>query len=84
MFRQKALNSNRGGKKGGVPRGGAMNAPLPLAALEQKHPVSLLGELASKRRWGAPNYTLVHEEGPAHAKNFVFKVRKPVSRAEFN
>lgn len=49
---------------------------MPLASLEQKHPVSLLGELASKRRWGAPNYTLVHEQGPAHAKSFVFKVSR--------
>lgn len=48
---------------------------MSLASLEQKHPVSLLGELASKRRWGAPNYVLVFEDGPAHAKNFVFKVR---------
>lgn len=78
----------------------------PLANLEQKHPVSLLGELSSKRKWGAPAYDLVnifyisislfcdeffmfitcvityfvhfyskiHESGPAHAKNFVFKV----------
>jgi dsRNA-specific ribonuclease len=36
--------------------------------------VSLLGELSAKRKWGAPNYTLVMEEGPAHAKNFIFKV----------
>jgi protein SON len=62
------------GKKGG-PRGGS-NAPIPMANLENKHPVSLLGELASKRKWGAPNYTLVYEQGPAHAKNFIFKVGK--------
>lgn len=79
VFRQKAQNQNRG-KKGG-PRGAAGVGPVPLASLEQKHPVSLLGELASKRRWGAPNYVLVHEQGPAHAKNFVFKVRDAVERA---
>lgn len=73
MFRQKQQNQNRGGKKGGGPKGGNV-APVPLASLEQKHPVSLLGELASKRKWGAPNYTLVFEQGPAHAKNFIFKV----------
>lgn len=69
VFRQKAVNQNRGKKIGQ-----RSNGPIPLASLEQKHPVSLLGELASKRRWGAPNYTLVHEAGPAHAKNFIFKV----------
>lgn len=61
------------GRKGG-PRG-AVNAPLPMANLCEKHPVSLLGELSAKRKWGAPNYTLVMEQGPAHAKNFIFKVR---------
>ncbi|CAO1416955.1 unnamed protein product [Diamesa hyperborea] len=44
-------------------------------ALEQKHPVSLLGELASKRHWGLPQYDLISEKGPAHAKNFIFKIR---------
>ncbi|CAO1398954.1 unnamed protein product [Diamesa serratosioi] len=43
--------------------------------LEQKHPVSLLGELASKRHWGLPQYDLISEKGPAHAKNFIFKIR---------
>lgn len=61
------------GKKGQVPRGGKA-APISMDNLQSKHPVSLLGELASKRRWGAPNYCLVSETGPAHAKNFIFKV----------
>lgn len=43
--------------------------------LDAKHPVSLLGELASKRRWGVPNYEVVQETGPAHARTFVFKVK---------
>lgn len=71
MFRQKQNNLQKGKK--GCPKGN--NGPVPLASLEQKHPVSLLGELASKRKWGAPSYELVHEQGPAHAKNFIFKVK---------
>lgn len=39
-----------------------------------KHPVSILGEYSSKRKWMPPRYDLVHESGPGHAKNFVFKV----------
>lgn len=66
--------SNRGGqgKRGG---GGNKQQPISMDSLQQKHPVSLLGELASKRRWGAPNYQLVSEVGPPHAKNFIFKVK---------
>ncbi|XP_053679843.1 protein Son [Anopheles nili] len=39
-----------------------------------KHPVSILGEYATKHKWNIPQYELVHESGPGHAKNFVFKV----------
>ncbi|XP_058130392.1 protein Son [Anopheles ziemanni] len=39
-----------------------------------KHPVSILGEYATKRKWNVPRYELVHESGPGHAKNFIFKV----------
>ncbi|XP_039433855.1 protein Son [Culex pipiens pallens] len=42
--------------------------------VDGKHPVSILGEYASKRKWNPPRYDLVHESGPGHAKNFVFKV----------
>lgn len=99
-------------------RGGPGANQRPFGNLEQKHPVSLLGELSSKRKWGAPAYDLVglhalfsvvfypllsahnfscwifytqktltwdndfhpfslpqiFESGPAHAKNFIFKV----------
>jgi protein SON len=65
--------SNKGMGRKGVPR--AKPGPIPMDALMQKHPVSLLGELASKRKWGAPNYSLVNESGPAHLKNFIFRVR---------
>ncbi|CAG9865315.1 unnamed protein product [Phyllotreta striolata] len=39
-----------------------------------KHPVSLLGEYASKKKLGAPQYVLEFECGPDHKKNFLFKV----------
>lgn len=42
--------------------------------LQGKHPVSLLGEYASKRKLGAPEYVLEFECGPDHKKNFLFKV----------
>ena len=42
--------------------------------IESKHPVSLLGELVAKRKWGAPFYELVHESGPHHHKSFVYQV----------
>ncbi|XP_058790256.1 protein Son isoform X2 [Phymastichus coffea] len=43
--------------------------------LDGKHPVSLLGEYCSKRKYGAPTYELCFECGPDHKKNFLFKVR---------
>lgn len=42
--------------------------------MDGKHPVSLLGELSSKRKWGPPQYDVVMECGPGHAKSFIFKV----------
>lgn len=44
------------------------------ANLEEKHPVCLLNELASKRKWTSPQYTLVNEMGPSHHKMFLFSV----------
>ena len=32
-------------------------------------------ELCNRRKWGAPSFDLVHESGPAHKKNFLFKVK---------
>ncbi|KAM7360904.1 son RNA binding protein isoform 2-T2 [Cochliomyia hominivorax] len=43
--------------------------------LEEKHPVCLLNELTSKRKWTPPLYTLVHENGPSHSKMFLFSVQ---------
>lgn len=43
-------------------------------SMQGKHPVSLLGEYASKCKIGAPQYELCFECGPDHKKNFLFKV----------
>lgn len=42
--------------------------------MESKHPVSLLGELCAKRKYGAPFYEVVMEDGPFHHRKFLFKV----------
>lgn len=42
--------------------------------LESKHPVSLLGEICAKRKYGAPMYEVVSEAGPFHSRQFLFKV----------
>lgn len=47
---------------------------MTVKTLEGKHPVSLLGEFASKRKLGAPQYAVCFECGPDHKKNFLFKV----------
>ncbi|WAR07067.1 SON-like protein [Mya arenaria] len=64
-------------RKGLVTTGeGKKSAPkMPVVKdLSGKHPVSALGELCNKRRWGAPRYDMVHESGPSHRKDFLFKV----------
>ena len=43
-------------------------------SMESKHPVSLLGEFAAKRKWQQPFYEGVDEAGPQHNKQFMFKV----------
>ncbi|KAL9968553.1 hypothetical protein ACROYT_G020661 [Oculina patagonica] len=42
--------------------------------LQGKHPVSALAEYCSKRKWQLPDYSLVFDHGPAHHKQFLFKV----------
>lgn len=42
--------------------------------LLEKHPVCLLNELTSKRKWTPPLYTLVNEAGPSHSRMFLFSV----------
>lgn len=39
-----------------------------------KHPVSVLNELCSKRKWRQPEYSVVLDDGPAHKKEYIFKV----------
>lgn len=41
---------------------------------ESKHPVSLLGELSAKRKFGAPLYELVMQDGPSHQRQFLYSV----------
>lgn len=38
-----------------------------------KHPVNILQEVCSKRKWNQPTYTIVSEDGPAHKKTFLYK-----------
>lgn len=42
--------------------------------ISAKHPVSGLMELATKRRWGPPNFVQALECGPSHKKQYIFKV----------
>ncbi|XP_059079126.1 protein Son-like isoform X2 [Tigriopus californicus] len=42
--------------------------------ISAKHPVSGLMELATKRRWGPPNFVQAFEFGPSHKKQYIFKV----------
>ncbi|XP_061692113.1 protein SON isoform X2 [Syngnathoides biaculeatus] len=39
-----------------------------------KHPVSALIELCTKKRMTQPDFVMVHNSGPDHRKNFLFKV----------
>lgn len=53
----------------------AINQQQAQQNLEEKHPVCLLNELTSKRKWTPPLYTLVNEKGPSHSKMFLFAVQ---------
>lgn len=55
--------------------GGIQNTQMAQQNLEEKHPVCLLNELTSKRKWTPPLYTLVNEKGPSHSKMFLFSVQ---------
>lgn len=65
---RKGLVTTGEGKRGTQPK-------MPVRDLSGKHPVSALGELCNKRKWGAPQYELCFENGPAHKKDFLFKVK---------
>ncbi|XP_006812746.1 protein SON-like, partial [Saccoglossus kowalevskii] len=52
----------------------AISMPAPIMKdLSGKHPVSALMEICNKRKWPPPEFNLVHDSGPDHKKNFVFK-----------
>ena len=62
-------------KKGGGKRGGDVKTLTAMGDLTGKHPVSLLMELATKRKWGPPSFVIAFECGPPHRKQYVFKVK---------
>ena len=45
-----------------------------LEDLLQKHLVSGLLELSTKRKWGPPQFVQIFDCGPAHKKQYIFKV----------
>eukprot|EP00058_Branchiostoma_floridae_P027127 XP_002612618.1 hypothetical protein BRAFLDRAFT_219680 [Branchiostoma floridae] len=59
---------------------GKKSGPVPVIKdttgkdLSGKHPVSALMEICNKRKWMPPEFVLVHDSGPDHKKNFLFKV----------
>ncbi|RWS13253.1 protein SON-like isoform X1 [Dinothrombium tinctorium] len=53
------------------------NLPMQLVTISEtpvKHPVSMLQEYCSKKKWLVPQYELIQETGPDHKKNFLMKV----------
>jgi len=60
------------GKKGG--KSGDVLTMTALKDITEKHPVSALMELATKRHWGPPNFKQAFECGPPHKKQYIFKV----------
>ena len=40
----------------------------------EKHPVSALMEICSRRKWPSPQFVVLHESGPPHKKNFIMQV----------
>lgn len=55
--------------------GSIQNSHMAQQNIEAKHPVCLLNELTSKRKWTPPLYTLINENGPSHSKMFLFSVQ---------
>uniref|UniRef100_A0A8C4SQ68 SON protein n=1 Tax=Erpetoichthys calabaricus TaxID=27687 RepID=A0A8C4SQ68_ERPCA len=65
-------------RKGLVAEGEKTQKSGSLVAMKEilgKHPVSALMEICNKRKWSPPEFALVHDSGPDHRKNFLFKVR---------
>lgn len=71
MQQQQQLQLQRNNNRG---RGKPSNLTQAKQVLENKHPVSLLGELAAKRKWQLPTYTSLVEQGPQHHMQFMFTV----------
>ena len=44
------------------------------SGLFEKHPVSVLQELCTRRLWNPPIYNLVYNEGPDHLREFQYEV----------
>ncbi|XP_051783168.1 serine/arginine repetitive matrix protein 2-like isoform X2 [Erpetoichthys calabaricus] len=64
-------------RKGLVAEGEKTQKSGSLVAMKEilgKHPVSALMEICNKRKWSPPEFALVHDSGPDHRKNFLFKV----------
>ena len=60
-----------------VKKGNRSSTGLTLTAckdLSHKHPVSGLLELSTKRKWGPPQFVQIFDCGPAHKKQYIFKV----------
>lgn len=64
---------DRKGLSAGKEKATKKGAPAVLD-LQGKHPVSALAEYCSKRKWQLPDYSLIFDHGPAHHKQFLFKV----------
>ena len=47
---------------------------IDLFVIVGKHPVSALQEICAKKHWDPPHYELLELGGPAHKKNFLYKV----------
>ncbi|XP_036326002.1 protein SON [Rhagoletis pomonella] len=68
-----ARDDNNGCKQK-MPRRRPQNVMQQQQEILGKHPVCLLNELTSKRKWTPPMYALVNEAGPSHSRMFLFSV----------
>ena len=58
-------------------RGKCGNDALTMTGLKDmsgKHPVTAIMEVATRRKWGPPNFTQIFECGPPHKKQYIWKV----------
>ncbi|KAF6031356.1 hypothetical protein EB796_010337 [Bugula neritina] len=54
--------------------GGGSGLKAATFTLTDKHPVSTLMEICSKRKWNPPSFNVIHESGPPHKKSFIMQV----------